>query len=302
MHKKIDVVIVTYNRLELLKKCVKAILMQTYPVENIFVIDNNSSDNTLLFLNKKAKENTKIVPVHLTQNIGGAGGFYTGLKCFIEKSKSDFVWIMDDDTIPTVNALEKLISKTSIIQNFGFLSSNVKWQDGSPAVMNIPEPNLKWNELADKGLIRVNYASFVAILFSRKVILEQGLPIKDFFIWGDDVEYTKRITNSEKKGYMVIDSLVEHKIKQNIATDIIAEQDVNRIKRYYYARRNTIYTMKHRYNKKEYFKWLVTSLIFEPFKILKFSKDKKLLRLKVSLKGTFAGFFFNPSIYEFRNK
>lgn len=299
MHKKIDVVIVTYNRLELLKKCLRAILMQSYPVENIFVIDNNSSDNTLLFLSKKAKENSKIIPVHLVQNIGGAGGFYTGLKYFIEKSKSYFVWIMDDDTIPTINALEKLISKTSIVQNFGFLSSNVKCHNQEPAVMNIPAPTNSWNEKAEKGIIEVEYASFVSILFSRKVILKVGLPIKEYFIWGDDVEYTKRITECGFKGYMVTDSISIHEIKQNIGINIVSEKNNGRIERYYYARRNTVCTMKMRYSKKELIKWTIYSMLIEPARIIRYSKDKKILRLRSSLKGTISGFFFHPYIYKF---
>lgn len=301
INKTVDVVVVTFNRLELLKKCLKSILNQTYPIKNIFVIDNNSTDNTMVFLQQLSNRYPKIIPVHLSRNIGGAGGFYEGLKLFIQKSHSDYVWIMDDDTIPSVTALEKIVKRTADVSNFGFLTGNVRWKDGKSALMNIPEPITNWNEKADKGLVGVDYASFVAIMFPRNVVLKVGLPIKDFFIWGDDVEYTKRITQKGFKGYAVIDSLVYHETKKNIGSNIVLEEDSNRIRRYYYARRNTIFTMKNRYNKKEYIKWLVNSMIFEPIRIIRFADNRKIFRLRMSLKGTISGLFFKPKIEKLKD-
>lgn len=300
MTKKVDAIVVTYNRLDLLKKCLYALLRQTYELHNIFVIDNNSQDKTLLFLKELSSKYSKIKVVHLSANIGGAGGFYVGLKEFIEKSKADYAWVMDDDAIPTPSALMKLMDKTAEITKLGFLCSNVRWKDNSPAKMNIPQPTPNWNEKVLQGLVEVEYASFVAILFPRKVITDIGLPIKEFFIWGDDVEYTKRITNSGYKGYLVNDAIIVHEIKQNIGTNIVLEKDKNRIARYFYARRNTMYTMKKRYNKKEFTKWVISCFLIEPYKIIRYSRNNKILRLKASLKGTISGFFFNPPIYKFK--
>lgn len=300
MTKKVDAIVVTYNRLDLLKKCLYALLRQTYELHNIFVIDNNSQDKTLLFLKELSSKYSKIKVVHLSANIGGAGGFYVGLKEFIEKSKADYAWVMDDDAIPTPSALMKLMDKTAEITKLGFLCSNVRWKDNSPAKMNIPQPTPNWNEKVSQGLVEVEYASFVAILFPRKVITDIGLPIKEFFIWGDDVEYTKRITNSGYKGYLVNDAIIVHEIKQNIGTNIVLEKDKNRIARYFYARRNTMYTMKKRYNKKEFTKWVISCFLIEPYKIIRYSRNNKILRLKTSLKGTISGFFFNPPIYKFK--
>ena len=71
--KSVDCVVVTYNRLDLLKECVQAIEKQTYPVSNFFIIDNCSTDNTWNYL--KSIRNEKIIPIHLDKNLGGAGGY-----------------------------------------------------------------------------------------------------------------------------------------------------------------------------------------------------------------------------------
>ena len=105
--KTVDCVVVTYNRLDLLKECIHAIEKQTYPVNNFFIIDNCSTDNTWDYL--KSIKRANIVPIRLRKNLGGAGGFNMGLKAFMNRSNSDYVWIMDDDTIPSFSALENLM-------------------------------------------------------------------------------------------------------------------------------------------------------------------------------------------------
>lgn len=294
--KNVDCVIVTYNRLDLLKECIKSVLEQTYPINKIFVIDNNSKDETWPYLQQIKYKYSNIIPIHVKKNVGGAGGFNIGIKEFIKSSNSDFVWLMDDDTIPSKYALENLM-KHHNEKNIGFLSSNVRWKDGNPASMNIPSPTEDWNIHANNGLIKIKSASFVSILFPRTTINKVGYPIKDFFIWGDDMEFTLRITQAYKlDGYMVNDSLVEHKIKSNIGTNIIEEKDINRISRYYYDRRNTIFYLKKYEGKKQLVKTFIKQLVIDPTKIMFKSPNHKSKRLATSLKGTMAGIFFKPNI------
>ena len=293
--RNVDCVVVTYNRLDLLKECVQAVENQTYPVSHFFVIDNCSTDNTWDYL--RSIKNKKIIPIRLNKNLGGAGGFNAGLKAFINKSLSDYVWIMDDDTIPSPTALEELIKKNNVSPKLGFLCSNVRWKDKSVAVMNIPSPSKDWNTYSEQGVTKVNAASFVSIIFSREVVLKVGYPITDFFIWGDYVEYTLRITNEYNlDGLMVNNSLVEHKIKNNISTDLIQERSLGRIKRYYFAQRNNIFCLRRHSSKKEVFKATIRQGVKVPIQVLVKAQDHRIYRAWVSIKGTVAGLFFKPKI------
>ncbi len=300
MNKTIDCVIVTYNRLSLLKECVQAVLDQDYPVKKIYIINNNSTDNTREYLKFLQKKYINIIPVNLNKNVGGAGGFNIGLKYFLNKSESEYVWIMDDDTIPSRTALKNMVNKIQFPSNLGFLCSNVRWKDMTPAKMNIPEVTGDWNRLASKGLVKVKSASFVSILFPRSVVKKVGYPITDFFIWGDDIEYTLRITKGGFNGYLSNDSIVEHKIKNNIGTNIISEKEPTRIKRYYFANRNIIYTQRKLESKKELTKALINKAIFEPIKIIKYAKKDKIYRLRTSIRGTFKGLVFHPNVEKYK--
>ena len=300
---KVDCVVVTYNKLSLLKECLEAILSQTQLLNEIFVINNASTDGTQEYLEHLQIRYSNIVPINSDRNLGGAGGFNKGLMSFINFSKSDFVWVMDDDTIPEHDALEKLIIAKQKINNkkIGFLSSNVRWVDGSAALMNIPVPSLKWNAEAEYGLIKVKSASFVSILFSRKAIIRVGFPIAQFFIWGDDVEYTQRMAKVGFSNYFVLDSFVTHKMKANVGTNIIDETQKGRIKRYYYANRNALYTKRKLEGARGFFKELAKQ-IYSYFVIIFKKNAHSSYKLLCSFFGTISGLFFNPVVQQVDDK
>jgi Predicted glycosyltransferases len=106
--KQVTALVVTYNRLKLLKENIAAITAQTYSVKHILVIDNNSQDGTKEYLD--SLQIGGLIVKHLAKNLGGSGGFYEGIKIFEEQLTDDFVWIMDDDTIPTSTALKRIES------------------------------------------------------------------------------------------------------------------------------------------------------------------------------------------------
>ncbi|EPC85090.1 glycosyltransferase [Lacticaseibacillus rhamnosus] len=300
---KVDCVVVTYNKLSLLKECLDAILNQTKLLNKIFVINNASTDGTQEYLDELQKKRSSIVPINSDRNLGGAGGFNKGLVSFINFSDSDFVWVMDDDTIPDHDALEKLITAKQKVDNkkIGYLSSNVRWIDGKAALMNIPIPSLEWNADADHGLVKVKSASFVSILFSREAIIQVGFPITQFFIWGDDVEFTQRMTKAGFSNYFVPDSFVIHKMKANVGTNIIDETQKSRIKRYYYANRNALYTKRKLEGSKGVLKELAKQ-VYSYFVIIFKKNAHSSYKLLCSFRGTVSGLFFNPVIEQVDDK
>ena len=113
---KIATVVVTYNRKNLVLECMNAILKQTYKVNRIFLIDNNSTDGTYEYLKEnKILDEECVVYKKLEKNIGGAGGFFEGMKMAREEN-FDWVWVMDDDTIPNSDCLENLLKAKEYIK------------------------------------------------------------------------------------------------------------------------------------------------------------------------------------------
>ena len=183
MTQNIAAVVVTYNRKALLKKCIDHILKQSAGAPDILVIDNASTDGTEGFITEEYKDVPEVKYYNTGANLGGAGGFSYGINKAVCLDY-EYLWIMDDDTIPEEDALSELIKADKLLDgNYGFLSSYAKWIDGTPCKMNVPAISYKWREninLMDEKMIRLDSASFVSMYIKASVVKEVGLPIKEF--------------------------------------------------------------------------------------------------------------------------
>lgn len=293
----VDCVIVTFNKREMLEKSIKAIDDQTYKVGNIFVVNNNSTDNTKDYLDKQQLKDERIVPFNLNKNLGGAGGFNYGIRKCMEISKSDYIWIIDDDAIADRNALLNMIKVADKYSknNIGFLASNVRWKDGKPAYMNIPSTADDWSLYANENLVKIKSSSFVSMLVAREAIKEVGLPISEFFIWGDDVEFSYRITSSGYLGLFVNNSEVIHFMNDNVGIDIMQEHEPNRIKRYFYEYRNSIYNTRIKRGNLGVTKEILKRF-FLVFKILTSKNKSRFIKIKAIILGTLSGIVFKPHV------
>ncbi|WP_143237647.1 glycosyltransferase [Boudabousia liubingyangii] len=206
-------VIVAYNREVLLRKCLDALGEQSSPLTAVIVVDNASTDGT-----GKVVDTHPVVtdPVHLAQNTGGAGGFAAGIAyAQTHYPQAEWVWIMDDDTVPEPTALAELLKAESAYPGKpALLASKAVWHDGSEHPMNRPRPRVG---LAGKlrvhaqqaGAIPVRSASFVSILVRKSEISRIGLPRAAYFLWNDDFEFTARLLKN-RVGLYVPASVVKH--------------------------------------------------------------------------------------------
>ena len=287
-NKSVVAVIVTYNRKELLKEAIEALLNINYSRLSILIVDNNSSDGTEAYINEYLS-NDKVHYKKLNQNLGGAGGFNYGIKEAVLLG-CDYVWIMDDDCIVSNDSLSELL-KFAENKKFGYLSSQVKWIDNSPCVMNVQRTSLSKEIKSFDINQKVKLASFVSLFIPTEVIVEVGLPIKDFFIWGDDWEYTYRISK-KYDCYYVADSIVTHKCNKNIGVNIAS--DNSRLDRYFYGYRNERYFYNKAGIKGKIYSFLKVN--YHKLKI-RFGKDQnKKEKLNIIKKGIKEAKVFNPKI------
>lgn len=299
MKYKIATIIVTYNRLDLLKECIQAVINQdiyNYDLD-IYIIDNNSSDGTEEYIKNLKYDN--VYYSNTGKNLGGAGGFNYGIK-FAMKKEYDYLWIMDDDTIPNKDALYELMKIVDKKIEFGFLASYVYWTDNTTCNMNKSNINISkiWNKMdvfTDNIILPCDSTSFVSCLIPTKCIYSYGLPISDFIIWCDDVEYTGRIAKN-LDGYYVPRSKVLHKMKNNNPA-LIYLDDVSRLDRYKLKYRNQHYIAKRDKKLKKYYFNVLRDIKL----IIVKSKSHKIKRINSVVTGVIKGIAFRPKV-EFLNK
>lgn len=240
MNPRIVAVVVTWNRVELLRECLVAISQQTVTPANVVVVDNASSDSTLSML---STEHPRAEVIQLGSNIGGAGGFAVGIQRALLKDP-DFVWLLDDDTVPTPTAAERLTTawerySSETGDRVSLVASRAVWTDGREHPMNTPRVSplasrQQISAAAEVGCSPIRSASFVSIMCDALTIQERGLPIADYFIWNDDFEYTTRLIRG-RVGLHCRESVVVHK------TATFGSTDVDPGERFFFEVRNKLW-------------------------------------------------------------
>ena len=233
-------VVVTYNRRALLEQCLDALNSQERSPDRVLVVDNASTDGTADWVRA---EHPDVDLLALATNQGGAGGFHEGMK-EAHAGGAEWIWLMDDDTIPTPGALAALLAAPAELAGLArplLLSSRAIWSDGRLHPMN--EPSFKregehFIDACDRGLLPLRMATFVSLLVHRDAVTRFGLPLKHYFIWSDDIEYTARILRDDDVGFFVPESVVEHRTKT--AHTAVTESGG----RFYFHVRNSLYMLR----------------------------------------------------------
>lgn len=259
---RIGVLIVTFNNAEMLRSVIGAVVSQTRMPDEIFVIDNASVDNT----QDVVKEFQGVRCIRFAENTGSAGGFYEGIK--IASENNDFVLALDDDCDFKPDTLQNLIN--------GFMEVELLGKVG--AVRGVGK-----NHLASSPT-RMSLFSWRGTLISVKAIKDVGFPIKEYFLYGEDMEYSLRMS---KRGYIFfwIPGCVFFNKRDNKISSTEFFKDPFR---FYYAFRNEINGyLKHR----EWFALFKT--IFHGIKVILLSviiiKTKRMVYIKAVIDGIWDG-------------
>lgn len=307
---RICAIVSTFNRKEILLKCLSALLEQRKPLDCIIIVDGPSIDGTPELLLKKGfinklpptssynnmwmtstiycykEQKIKIFYVRIYHDIGGAGQFYEGLK-LAYAYKYDWIWLMDDDAYPEPDALEKLVLATA----------------GNELV--IARPSIKEDDVDE--LIFAPF--FAGGLFSRQVIKVLGLPLKDLFIYWDDVEYIMRIEKLKIKRYIKIinvkDAKIKHKdwvLRGKISKKVfglkISAPLHPKGRKYYYIQRNGLYVYaRNGYVIKFFFFFISSMRLLVKYMILR--QHEKVFSI---IKGTIDAFLHKMGKQEFAHK
>lgn len=296
--KRIAAVIVTYNRLNILEKCIQALRKQSLTYSQLIVINNNSSDGTTEWL-----EGQPDIYVINKLNDGSAGGFYAGVKYAFEQG-FDYIWLMDDDVIVNNKALEELMVAKEIIRDFSFLCSKVISIDG--IFMNSPHIDTAtskynypvWGQYSEHSITGIKAATFVSLFINAAYISKAGLPQRKFFIWGDDIDFTIRL-RKVAPAWMVGKSIVTHLRANPSLPQISTETDEKRIAMHFYNVRNNLYIIRR---ERGIISFLWNALRFKIAALSFLLQKKGFLKSGIYIKGICAALFFNPQIeYPFRS-
>ncbi len=202
----VDVVIVTYNRLEKLKKTLQCYENQTKTFRNLIVVNNHSTDGTLEYLEEWNKKETPFEKHIITtkENLGGAGGFFAGQKLSMTMHP-DWIFIADDDAYPYPDLMEKFYAFEKVHRDDGFsaICAAVHQIDGSIDVSHRSRYTLtnkryfSWNSVPlgeyEAPYFDIDFLTYVGPFINAKAIAQVGYVNSRFFIYNDDSEHSLRL-------------------------------------------------------------------------------------------------------------
>lgn len=238
--RRIGIVVVTYNRIECLKKnieCIKKLKKLDDVKYEVFFVNNASTDGTDEFLNDIINENKNFHVIKMNENTGGSGGFAKGIQYAYEHNV-DFVFGMDDDAYVSENCLIELLNKYDNLKEDSCLFANSN------------------NDIDNfvNGIKKVKNWMFVGFFIPKNIIEKVGGSRSDFFIYHDDTEYAYRIRKAGFNIYKVQNAVIEHRIggakmlpSRRLGPFSISFYDFPDWKCYYYIRNNILKYTKWNY-------------------------------------------------------
>jgi rhamnopyranosyl-N-acetylglucosaminyl-diphospho-decaprenol beta-1,3/1,4-galactofuranosyltransferase len=271
---KVIAVVVTYNRQFLLAQCIAALRKQTRKIDKILVINNGSTDNTESWL--RSQHDLDFIT---QENVGGAGGFYTGIKTGFERSFS-WIWLMDDDGYPKEDALEMLLegdNEELCLRNCSVINKEDKrsfvWKTGKHTSLD---------DVKDRVIKNVAHP-FNGTLIHRRIIERVGFPNANMFLWGDESEYLYRIIRKNKIPYYT----KANSIHYHPASAYSYKNDwsfENNWKMYFYVR-NRFFILKSKYSKSILVAFMMYLCFLAAFAgtVIVFQKTNKLKKLSFML-------------------
>jgi GT2 family glycosyltransferase len=193
----ISIIIVNYNWKKRLKKCFDSLKVQTYQDFEIIMVDNASTDDSVIFTEKHYPE---IKIIKSEKNVW----FAWGNNLWLKHTSWDKIMLLNNDTWMESNFLE------IFVREYNHWDRDILWvteknYDGKPNKNIYPQIDMFWHPIYfqksnTKIITELFYTSWVCLLFSKKVYDDSWWLDNDFFMY---FEETDRIRRCRIYGYNV---------------------------------------------------------------------------------------------------
>lgn len=225
--KPIGVVICNYNKKDFVLECVQSVKESTIQNFDIFVVDNASVDGSVEAL--KETYGDEITILANKENLGGSGGFNTGLRVVRDRGYSYFM-CLDDDALVDENAINVLYEYMEANPDVGMAGCRVYHREMPDYIQqcgltidfeHCTAQTIGADQLEDGTLpevISCDTVATCAVMVRGSVIRDTdvGIMPEDNFIYWDDMEWGHRIHLAGYKVVTLADSKALHQMGANV--------------------------------------------------------------------------------------
>lgn len=209
---KVAILIVNWNKKTDVLNLLSSLRSFDYDQCKTLVVDNASADGSVGAVREGYPE---VTVVQNKENLGGTGGFNTGLRYILQgdMGEFDYIWLLDNDTQVGPSTLRELLKVAELDATVGIagskimnperpgfiveLGANIDWKRGiyRPLMKNIPDRD----DLKD--YYDVGYVSVCSALVRVEAVRNIGLMDSRYFIICDDMDWG---ITFKRHGYRVV--------------------------------------------------------------------------------------------------
>lgn len=249
---KVAIIVLNWNGWRDTIECLESLKRLAYPSYDIIIVDNSSTDDSIqrieTWINTNKSKDLNVIILKNERNLGVAGGYNRGLRYALE-SGYEWVWLLDQDSLPDHQALYELLKtqrrfdlRTEILFSArmdkfaGIVYVPMRWQAKKWVKAFVSNPEKP---------IFINAQGFSGMLLKVSILQRLGFPRDDFFIDYDDYEFCLRATKAGIRTLYVPSAKILHsvgrlRVKRVFNRAILVTNHAPY--RYYYMTRNKLYT------------------------------------------------------------
>lgn len=209
--KNVSVVILNWNRKDNVLDCLSHIYEMDYPVYQIIVVDNASTDGSVAAIREKVPE---VVLVENDRNYGAPEGKNIGLRKALADTAMDCVYMVDNDIVVAKNSLTELMKVLDEIPDAGIVGAKM-YDYSKPDILLSAGGIIDYTQNVSRGrgdrekdigqyeeTEEVDYLWGGAMIATREVLEKVGLFDSNYLgYWFEDSDLSVRV---RKAGYKVI--------------------------------------------------------------------------------------------------
>lgn len=289
---KVSVLVLSYNGRDLLKECLDSYLANDYPVFDITVIDNGSTDGTKEYVEK---DFPAVELLRTERNLGYAGGFNFGMVHVLGKADVKYLLITNNDVKADRHIISELVKVAEGDDRIGFVSGKVYYYDHPDVFQTVgkQEDLICWNGdhignmEQDRGQYdRIEERVFsddVFTLTSRKLYEDVGGYDAEFRFQYEETDWQAR---AKKAGYRIVYTpyaRLWHKVSATIGRE-------SALQAYYDTRNLMLVILRHRSAKffRRFFPWYLKETVIKG-SLRRLLKRRQLSAFIRIWQGFFAG-------------
>ena len=224
MNPEVAIVIVNWNKKDYVLNLLRSLEAIDYDNHEVIVVDNASTDNSVEAIKKTFPDVTLLVN---KENLGGTGGFNTGMKYALHNTDCKYIWLLDNDAEVERHTLIELVKAMEADPDIGIAGSRIMSPEDRDLIVELGgyidwnsttwSPNLRYQnqkEYNGPNVVETDYVAACSALIRRETLEKTGLMDRRFFLHWDDIDLCLRARDHGYKIVSVFSSRVFHGVEK----------------------------------------------------------------------------------------